>query len=100
MRPHAEVPPVPVGQGRVRGDHHSHHADQARTRRDTGARFVPRDVTARRIARLVSECPDFDLNDDQDLAALFKHCTGFGAAPRWLPKLRAEARAQMGEVGS
>ena len=70
------------------------------TRRDTGARYVPRDVTARRIARLLSEVPDFSLDSDDDLAALFKHTTGFDASPRWLPKLRAEVRAQMAEVVS
>ena len=55
-------------------------------------------MTARRIARLLSEVPDFSLDCDDDLAALFWHATGFEAAPRWLPKLRAEVRAHLGEV--
>ena len=67
-------------------------------RADTGARYVPRDQTARRIAKMLSEVPDLSLASDEDLAALFRHVTGFEAAPRWLPKLRAEVQAHMGEV--
>ena len=88
IRPGPADPPAPLSPvPRRRGP-----------RKGPGARMVPRDQVARRIARFLSDCPDFSLENDQDLAALFKHCTGFDAAPRWLPRLRAEVRAHMAEV--
>lgn len=65
-----------------------------------GRRIVPRDVTARRIARLLSEIPEFTLEDDGDLTALFRLVTGFEPAERWLAKLREEVQAHLTEVAS
>ena len=63
--------------------------------RPTGYRFVPRDVTARRMAEMLADVPDLNLNDDGDLSALFRHAVGWDPAPRWLPKSRCSLEKEI-----